>query len=458
MCRFLYYKSKYFGEVISLSDSHIIWQLLLQLFLIMINAVFACAEIAVISMNDTKLAKLAATGNKKAVRLSKLTNQPARFLSTIQVGITFAGFLGSAFAADNFSERLVGWLIQSGVKIAEKTLDTIAVIVITLILSYFTLVLGELVPKRVAMRKAEKLALSISGFVYFISKVFAPLVWLLTLSTNSLLRLMGIDPHASDETVTEEEIRMMVDEGSEKGAIDIQEKVLIQNVFEFDDKTAREIMTHRTEVSLLWLEESVEQWEKTIIESRHNIYPVCDETTDDIIGILSSKEYFRIKDKTRENILKYAVKPAYFVPESVRADVLFRNMKKSRQHFAIILDEFGGMNGIVTMNDLLEELVGDLEDDVTVPEEPVSIERVDSQTWKIRGSAPLGEVVEQIGISLPEDDYDTFGGFVFGMLGYIPEDGSTPEIDGYGLHIKVTEIREHQMEKAIVCLELPPSE
>lgn len=435
-----------------MSDSHILWQLLLQFTLIIVNAVFACAEIAVISMNDTRMAKLAAAGDKSAMRLVKLTSQPARFLSTIQVGITFAGFLGSAFAADNFSERLVRWLVQSGVQIPERTLDTIAVIVITLILSYFTLVLGELVPKRIAMRKAEKLALSISGFIYFISRVFAPLVWFLTVSTNILLRLFGIDPHAADEAVTEEEIRMMVDEGSEKGTIDMEEKVMIQNVFEFDDKTAREVMTHRTEVSLLWLDESVEQWEKTIIESRHNIYPICDETTDDIIGVLSSKEYFRIKDKTRENILKTAVKPAYFVPESVRADILFRNMKKSRQHFSIVLDEFGGMNGIVTMNDLLEELVGDLEDDETVPEEPVPIERVDSQTWKIRGIAPLGDVVEQLGIVLPEDDYDTFGGFVFGRLGYIPDDGSTPELEEFGLHIKITEIKEHQLEKAIVCL------
>lgn len=435
-----------------MSDSHILWQLLLQFTLIIVNAVFACAEIAVISMNDTRMAKLAAAGNKSAIRLAKLTSQPARFLSTIQVGITFAGFLGSAFAAGNFSERLVRWLIQSGVKIPERTLDTISVIVITLILSYFTLVLGELVPKRIAMRKAEKLALSISGFVYLISRIFAPLVWFLTISTNIILRLFGIDPHAADEAVTEEEIRMMVDEGSEKGTIDIQEKVMIQNVFEFDDKTAREIMTHRTEVSLLWLDESIEQWEKTIIESRHNIYPICDETTDDIIGVLSSKEYFRIKDKTRENILKTAVKPAYFVPESVRADILFRNMKKSRQHFSIVLDEFGGMNGIVTMNDLLEELVGDLEDDETAPEEPVPIERVDSQTWKIRGIAPLGDVVNQLGVILPEDDYDTFGGFVFGRLGYIPDDGSNPELEEFGLHIKVTEIKEHQLEKAVVCL------
>ncbi len=433
-----------------MSDGPILWQLLLQLLLIIINAVFACAEIAVISMNDTKLAKLSAAGNKSAVRLSKLTSQPARFLATIQVGITFAGFLGSAFAADNFSDRLVAWLIKVGVKIPEATLDSISVIIITLILSYFTLVLGELVPKRIAMKNSEKLALTMSGLIYFISKAFAPLVSLLTLSTNSILRLAGIDPHSVDDEITEEEIRMMVDEGSEKGAIDVDEKVLIQNVFEFDDKTAREIMTHRTEVSLLWLDESMEQWEKTIVESRHNIYPVCDETTDDIVGILVSKDYFRIKDKTRENVIKTAVKPAYFIPESVRADVLFRNMKKSRNHFAIVLDEFGGMNGIITMNDLLEQLVGDLEDDITVPAEPLTIERVDSQTWKIRGYAPLGDVVEQLGIQLPEDDYETFGGFVFSMLGYVPDDGCTPEIDEYGLHIKVIEIKEHQLEKAIV--------
>ncbi|NLK88429.1 MAG: HlyC/CorC family transporter, partial [Clostridiaceae bacterium] len=258
-----------------MSEGSLFWQLMLQLVLILVNAVFACAEIAVISMNDAKLAKLTAAGDKRAIRLSGLTSQPARFLATIQVGITFAGFLGSAFAADNFSDRLVMWLLRLGIGIPERTLDTISVIFITLILSYFTLVLGELVPKRIAMKNAERLALAISGLVHFISKVFAPLVWLLTISTDGMLRLFGIDPHAADDEITEEEIRMMVDEGSEKGAIDPEEKAMIQNVFEFDDKTAKEIMTHRTEVSLLWLEESDEQWEKTITESKHTIYPVC---------------------------------------------------------------------------------------------------------------------------------------------------------------------------------------
>lgn len=429
------------------------WQVILQLVLIIINAVFAGAEIAIISMNDTKVARLAAAGDKRAVRLARLTSQPARFLATIQVGITFAGFLASAFAADNFSDKLVNLLVGLGVTIPAATLDTISVIVITLILSYFTLVLGELVPKRVAMRKAEQLGLAMSGLVYYISKIFAPLVWLLTISTNGLLRLLGIDPHAEDDEVTEEEIRMMVDEGSERGAINLREKEMIHNIFEFDNKDAEDVMTHRTEVSLLWLEEDIEQWEKTIIESRHSIYPVCNESMDNIIGVLNTKDYFRIKDKTRENILQYAVKPAYFVPETVHTDVLFHNMKKTRNHFAIVLDEYGGMNGIITMSDLLEQLVGDLDDEDTLPEEKPLIERIDSHTWKIQGSSPLDMVSKQLGVLLPVEEYDTFGGLVFGLLGYIPNDGSTPELEAFGLTIKVTEIKEHLLVKAVVCLE-----
>lgn len=431
-------------------DGSLFLQILLQIFLIFVNAVFACAEIAVISMNDNKLSKLASAGDKRALRLTKLTDQPARFLATIQVGITLAGFLGSAFAADNFSDYLVGWLVSLGVNMPIATLDSISVIVITLILSYFTLVFGELVPKRVAMRKAERLALAMSGLVYVISKIFAPLVWALTASTNAILRLLGFDPNAEDEKITEEEIRLMIDAGSEKGAINHNEKEMIQNIFEFDDKTAGEVMTHRTEVALLWLDEADEQWEKTIIESRHSVYPVCKENTDDIVGVLNIKDYFRIKDKTRETILE-AVKPAYFVPETVRTDVVFRNMKKSRNHFAIVLDEYGGVNGIITMNDLLEQLVGDLENDDTVPPELPEIERIDSQTWMIQGSAPLDLVAQQVGVLLPEDDYETFGGLVFGLLGYVPEDGSTPELEEFGLSIKVIEIKDHYLVKAIVC-------
>jgi putative hemolysin len=436
-----------------LSGVQLIWPLLLQFTLIIINAIFACAEIAVISMNENKLAKLVSTGDKRAIRLAKLTEQPARFLSTIQVGITLAGFLASAFAANNFSDLLVNWVISLGIAISPSSLDTIAVILITLILSYFTLVFGELVPKRVAMHKAEELALAMSGLVYFVSRVFSPIVWLLTVSTNSLLSLIGIDPLADNNVITEEEIRMMVDAGSEKGAISHNEKDMIQNIFEFNDKSAEDIMTHRTEVAILWMDESVQQWEQTILENRHSVYPVCDESPDHVIGILKAKDYFRVKNKTRDNIIEQALRPAYFVPETARADVLFRNMKNSRNHFAIVLDDYGGMSGIITINDLLEEIVGDLEDDDTVPAEPPLIEQIEPQTWRIAGATPLHLVSQELGVDLPEDGYDTFGGLIFGLLGNIPEDGSTLELKVYGLIIKVTEIKNHRLETALVCFD-----
>lgn len=421
----------------------------LQVILIFVNAVFASAEIAVISMNDNRMAKMAAEGDKRAIKLSKLTLQPSQFLSIIQVGITLAGFFGSAFAADNFASRLTGFLIGTGVGIPASTLNTISVIVITLILSYFTLVFGELVPKRVAMNNAEKMALFMSGLLYFISKVFKPLVWMLTASTNGVLRLLGIDPNAGDEEVTEEDIRMMVDVGSEKGSINISEKEMIQNIFEFDNKTAEEVMTHRTEVNILWLDEDDEEWEQKIIESRHSRYPVCDGSADNVLGVLNVKDYFRLKDKSRQNVMDKAIKPAYYVPETVRTDVMFQNMKKTRNHFAVVFDEYGGMSGIITMDDLIEQIVGSFDDDYLPPEEP-TIEKIDEDTWKIKGSAYLDHVSRELGINLPDEDFDTFGGLVFGVLGIIPEDGSTLELEEYGLRIKITEIKGRRLETAIV--------
>ena len=334
-------------------DSTLFFMIILQVVLILLNAVFACAEIAIISMNDTKLAKMAADGDKRAIRLAKLTSQPARFLATIQVAITLSGFLGSAFAAENFSGVIVDFLVGLGVTIPVNILDSAAVILITIILSYFTLVFGELLPKQIAMRKTETLALGLSGLISTISKVFAPLVSLLTVSTNGLLRLIGIDPDAQEDHVSEEEIRMMVDVGSEKGTIDFEEKEFIQNVFEFDDLSAEETMTHRTDVVMLDLDDSMEVWKEIIFNSRHTLYPVCEGTADNVVGILNSKDYFRLEDKSRENVMEQAVRPAYFVLDTVKADILFRNMKKERQTLAVVLDEYGGMSGIITMNDLV---------------------------------------------------------------------------------------------------------
>ena len=425
--------------------------ILLQVLLIGLNAVFACAEIAVISMNDNKLAKMASDGDKRAIRLSKLTENSARFLATIQVAITLSGFLGSAFAAENFSDVIVDGLINLGVAIPRNVLDSIAVVAITIVLSFFTLVFGELVPKQVAMRKAEPIALGLSGLITTISKVFKPIVSLLTASTNGVLRLFGIDPNEVPEEVSEEEIRMMVDVGSEKGAIDDEEREFIQNIFEFDDISADEIYTHRTDVDMLDINDDIDTWKELIYTTRHSLYPICDGSADNIIGILNAKEYFRMEDKSIENIMKNAVKPPYFVPSSVKADVLFKNMKQGRHSLAIVMDEYGGMDGIVTINDLVEQLVGELateEDEI----EELPIKKIGDDTWEIQGTAFLEDISEELGIELSNEEYDTLNGLVFHELGSIPEDGSTIEIDVPGLHIISKNIVDHQLESATVTL------
>ena len=367
---------------------------------------------------------MADSGDKRAKRLFRLTREPAKFLATIQVAITLSGFLGSAFAADNFSEPLVDWVIGLGVAIPRATLDTIAVVLITLILPYFTLVFGEPVPKRVAMKKAESLGLGISGLISGISIVFKPIVWFLSSSTDTVLRLLGIDPNETDEQVSEEEIRMMVDAGSEKGAIDEQEKEFIQNVFEFDDLTAGEIAVHRTDVTMLWAEDSMEEWCKTIHDNRHTLYPVCGESADNIIGILNAKDYFRLDDKSRESVMQNAVKAPFFVPETIKADVLFRKMKKIRTIMAIVLDEYGGVEGIVTLNDLIEQLVGDLGEDTAeeAAAEP-HIEQRDENSWAIIGNVELCDIEHALGVDIGMEDVDTFSGLVFGELDMIPNGG-----------------------------------
>ena len=428
----------------------IFWQIVLQLVLIALNAVFACAEIAVISINDAKLAKMAQEGDKRAIRLAKLTSQPARFLATIQVAITLAGFLGSAFAADYFAELLTEVIVSWNIGLSPATIDTIALILITLILSYLTLVFGELVPKRVAMKKAETLALGMSGLISFISKVFAPLVWLLTASTNCILKLFGIDPNEASDNVTEEEIRMMIDVGSENGTIEEMEKEMLQNVFEFYDVTVGEIATHRTQVDMLWMDDSEATWEHIIHESRHSFYPVCQDSADDIVAILDAKDYFRNAGASKETILQVATEPPHFVPETLKAEILFSNMKKTRNHFAVVLDEYGGVVGIVTMNDLIEEIVGDFaeEDDKN---EPI-FEKIDEKTWRMSGSIPLDVITDELGIELPNDEFDTLGGLIMSTQTSVPDDGTQFECEAYGLHIDVIKVNDHLIEEAIVTL------
>ncbi len=424
--------------------------LLLQLALILINGWFAATEVAILSLNELKLRADAEEGDKVAEKLLKLSEAPNKFLSTIQVCITLAGFLGSAFAAESFSDPLAHAILNAGAKIDPALLDTLCVVGITLVLAFFTLVLGELTPKRVAMHNPEKMARMGLGIISFCSELFRPVVWLLSVSTNGLLHLLGIDPNAEEEEVTEEDIRALVDMGEESGAIEEAEKEMIENIFEFNNLTAENVMTHRTDVTAIWVDEEWDVILQTIRETGLSRFPVYNEDMDDIIGTLNTRVFLLNMQTEHPRTMREMIREAYFVPSSVQADQLFRNMQMKKIHMAIVIDEYGGMSGIVTMEDLLEEIVGNIYDEFD-PLAEAEIIRVDDETWRISGQAALGDVADALGVELPlNEDYDTLGGLIFSQFTLIPEDGSHPEVDCYGLHIVVEKIEDHRIESALV--------
>ena len=422
--------------------------LIIQIVLIAVNALFASSEIAVISMSEARLKMLSEEGDKRADRLLNLTKQPAKFLATIQVAITLAGLLGGAFAAENFADPIVDLILSLGVSAPRSALHSAVVFLITLVLTYFSIVFGELVPKRLAMKKTESLSLSLSGILFFMSKICAPLVFLLTVSTNALLRLLGIDPNQNEEVVTEDEIKMMLMEGSQQGTIENDENEIIQNVFDMNDTSAEEVSTRRRDVVCLYLEDDMSVWADTIRGSHYTYFPVCGESQDDVVGVLNTKDYFRLDDLSRKSVMKNAVDKPFFVPEGIRADQLFSRMKQERKYFAIVIDEYGGMSGIVTVHDLMEELVGNMDDEDTVRE--VEIRQLSEDRWEIRGSADLEEVAEKLDVQLPTDEHETFNGLVCGIVGRVPDEGEQFSCEGYGLKIDVKNVTGHRVETAVV--------
>ena len=424
--------------------------LLLQLALILINGWFAATEVAILSLNELKLRTEAEEGDKVAAKLLKLSESPNQFLSTIQVCITLAGFLGAAFAAQAFSYPLTQLIQDSGAKIDPKLLETLCVVGITLVLSFFTLVLGELTPKRIAMHYPDKMARVGVRVITFCAALFKPVVWLLSVSTNGLLRLLGIDPNAEEEEVTEEDIRALVDMGEESGAIEEAEKEMIENIFEFNNLTAENVMTHRTDVTAIWVDEEWDVILQTIRETGLSRFPVYNEDMDDIIGTLNTRVFLLNMQTEKPRTLREMIREAYFVPSTVQADQLFRNMQMKKIHMAIVVDEYGGMSGIVTMEDLLEEIVGNIYDEFD-PQAEAEFVRVSDDTWRISGQAALEDVADALGVELPlDEDYDTLGGLIFSQFTLIPEDGSHPEVDCHGLHIVVEKIEDHRVETALV--------
>ncbi|OCA83034.1 hemolysin [Bacillus sp. FJAT-27225] len=400
-------------------------EILVLLILIVLNAFFAASEIALISLNDNKIKLMAESGHKKAKALEKLLSEPSRFLATIQIGITLAGFLASAFAGQSFAGGFADWLYEVGVPLNRGVLASLSLIVITLVISYFTLVLGELVPKQIAMQKAEPIAFFAVAPLTFLSKITKPFVKFLTLSMNAVVRLFGIDPNAEEENVTEEEIRMMVDVGKEKGTIQEGEGLMINNIFELDNKTVSDIMTHRTNIIALPIDSTLLETVRLVNEEGYTRFPVYEEHIDNIVGILHAKDLIQFIEKRGEDAfnMKNLLRDPFYVLESQRIDHLFKDMQTNNVHLAIAIDEYGGTDGIVTIEDVIEEIVGNIFDEYDEPGvEEEEIKQLDERTYMIDGTTNLYEVENLLKIDLPIHEYDTLSGFIIGHLGYIPSE------------------------------------
>lgn len=416
--------------------SDILKQLLLQLILIVLNAFFAATEIAVISLNEKKVKSRAESGDKKAAKMLKMIEQPTRFLSTIQIGITLAGFLGSAFAADNFAERLSGF-VSAKFNLSSSyagAVNTAAVVVITLILSYFTLVLGELVPKRIAMRNKEKLAEYVCGVISVLACVLKPIIWLLTASTNVVLRLFGIDPNAKEDPVSEEDIVLMLDAGADEGSLNQNDIEYIKNVFKLDRLTAEDVMTPKKAVVSILSDASDDEIMKTITEEGYSRIPVYSESSDSIIGILYTRDYL-LKRSQPGFTLESAMHQPVFVPESIHIDTLLKSMQTEHNHIVVVVNEYGETSGIVTIEDILEELVGEIWDELDEAVE--NIVKTKDNTYSVLCTAPIEEFFEFFGLEPDEEtEATTVNGWLTELCGNIPDEGQ--KIEYKNLSITVT--------------------
>ena len=401
-------------------------QLFVLVILILINAYFAASEIAFISLNDAKIERQAKEGNKKAKQIEKMLKSPSKFLATIQIGITLAGFLSSAFASDTFADILAPSLNSIFPTISVEAFRGISIVIITIILSFFTLVFGELVPKRLAMKYYEKVAYASIGIIRFISIIASPFVKILTKSTNIISKIFGISEN-EEEIVTEEEIKMMIDEGEEKGTIEQEEKEMINNIFEFNDITVSEVMTHRTDIFAIDISSDIEEILKDLDDYKYSRVPVYSETIDNIEGILFIKDLLKYFINKKPVKIKNIIREAYFVSENKQINELFKDLQRNKMQMAIVIDEYGGTAGLVTMEDLLEEIVGNIFDEYDDIEN--EIEKIDDNTFLISGKVSVNELKKVLGIDVPEGEYETLSGYLLELLGRVPEDDEKPIIE-----------------------------
>ena len=430
--------------------SNLISQFILIAVLTLLNAFFASAEMAIVSLNRNKIKVLADEGDQKAQLLVELLNEPNKFLSTVQVGITLAGFFSSASAATGISQVVGGQLQGLGIPYAQQ----IALVIITMILSYFTLVFGELFPKRIALKKSETIAMFAVKPILFISKLTKPFVKLLSLSTNFLIKIFGMSSDDLEEKVSREEIRSLVEAGEEHGVINEIEREMINSIFDFDDKQAEEVMTPRTEVYLIDINRPLESYINELLDEKYSRIPIYEGDLDNIIGILYMKDFlaeaYRVGFE-HIDIRKIMHKP-YFVPERKNIDQLFRDLQKSNNHMAILIDEYGGFSGIVTIEDLIEEIMGEINDEYD--EDELVIKKVDPQTFIVSGLTSIKELNEELNLDFDEDsdDYDTLGGLIIKLIGYIPTNQEEKVIEYRNVVLKVEKVKEKRIDKVKVCL------
>lgn len=441
-------------------DPGSIWYVVLVLALIGVNAFFAMSEIAIISLNDAKLHHDAENGDKKAKTLCRLVGEPNNFLATIQVAITLAGLLSSAFAADKYASFFTSLIVNSiNGAISEGAVHTVVLVILTVVLSYITLVFGELVPKRVAMYYPDRIAYSVAGILSFCYKIFRPFVALLGVSTNGILRLFGINPKEEPESATEENIRMMLDAGNEKGTIEESEKEMINNIFELDDRTVGEVMTHRTDITAVELSVPISEAVDLAISDGYSRMPVYEENIDNIKGIIYAKDLLALigeKDFSQRRVSDF-LRPVSFIPESNSCREAFFEFQQKKIQIAVVVDEYGGTAGIVSMEDLIESVMGNIQDEYD--DEEVEYSRIDEDNFDLEGTMLLDDVAEILNIEFPEElDYDTLGGFITDMLGRIPEENEHPVVIYKNVEFTVVKTEEHHIEKVHAKILPPPEE
>jgi len=424
---------------------------LIILFLILINAFFAGSEIALVTLRNSRVKQLVKQGSKSARAVDFLLKDPSRLLATIQVGVTLAGFLASAAAAVGISVTLAD--ILRTIPFLERYAQGIAVIIVTVVISFITLVLGELAPKRLAMQKSEKISLAIARPLLLLSKAAGPFIALLTLSTNFVVKLLGGEIKHREPKLSEEEIRLLV---AEQGTLNEEEKEMIEGIFEFGDTVAREVMVPRTEMISFERSLKVDQALEKVIQYGFSRYPVYERNIDNVIGIVTIKDLLHANKVNRDKVeIIKVMRDVFFIPESKNVLDLLKELQVRRMNMAVVLDEYGGTAGLVTIEDLLEEIVGDINDEydkVTVP-----IEIISENHGIFDGKILVEDVNDSLNLDLPmEEGYDTVAGLVFHCLGKIPRKGDWVELDG--IAVKVKEMEGNRIKKVEVIREKPPAE